>query len=222
MKQSKKLVPREKNPNFADVYVEKSYGPFTVEKPVQLSVDDTYKFAVLTLLNTKFNLLSGERISGIGCRIIKMEEKQNLVQKMGSLKLESYLLNKQRPIKRHGVNTCVVDYVWDQVKGKRGFKTYDYNKLKDEIYVFVPEGDMINTEELINWVRACHNNVSIHAFDSRYKKFIKHIGTKCRDVSLIYIVKDNHCFPVTNERLKLIASKANQGGCNYLLKHMTT
>ena len=112
--------------------------------------------------------------------------------------------------------------LWDQVRGKRGFKTYDYNKFKDEIYEFVPEGDMINTAELINWAKACHNNVSIHAFDSRYKKFIKHIGTNTRtNVIIVYIVKDNHCFPITDERLKLVASKANQGGCNYLLKHMT-
>ena len=115
-----------------------------------------------------------------------------------------------------------MDYVWDQVRGKPGFKTYDYNKLKNEMYGFVPEGDMINTEELINWAKACHNSVSIHAFDSRYKKFIKHIGTRAqRDVVLVYIVKDNHCFPITDDRLKLIASKANQGGCDYLLKYMT-
>jgi len=107
-----------------------------------------------------------------------MEKTQNTEQKMGQLKLESYLLNKQRHIKRHGVNTCIVDYVWDQVKGKRGFKTYDYNQVKDEIYEFILEGDMINTHELINWARACHNNVSIHAFGSRYKKFTKHIGTQ--------------------------------------------
>lgn len=86
---------------------------------------------------------------------------------MGKLRLESYLLNKQRPIKSHGVNTCVVDYVWDQVRGKRGFKTYTYEKLKNEIFGYVPEGD---TEELINWANECHDNVSIHAFDSRYKK----------------------------------------------------
>ena len=92
----------------------------------------------------------------------------------------------------------------------------------DELCGFAPEGDMINTEKLINWIKACHNNFSIHAFDSRYKKFIKHIGThKCTDVVLVYIVKDNHYFPITNERLKLIASKANRGVCNYLLKHMT-
>ena len=188
---------------------------------MQLSVLDTYKFTMFVLLGNNFNILSGEHISGIGCKIIKMEKTQNTEQKMGQFKLESYLLNKQRHIKRHGVNTCIVDYVWDQVKGKRGFKTYDYNKVKDEIYEFILEGDMINTQELINWARACHDNVSIHAFDSRYKKFTKHIGTHNRNVSLVYIVKDNHCFPITDERLKLIASKANQGGCDYLLKYMT-
>ena len=72
---------------------------------------------------------------------------------MGKLKLESYLLNKQRPITRHGENTCVVDYVWDQVRGKPGFKSCTYDKLKSEIYEFVAEGDMISTEELINWAK---------------------------------------------------------------------
>ena len=141
---------------------------------------------------------------------------------MGKLKLESYLLNKQRLIKSHGVNTCVIDYVWDQVRGQRGFKTYTYEKLKDEIYEYVPEGDMISTEELINWAKACHDNVSIHAFDSRYKKFVAHIGANTRtNVVLVYIVKDHHCFPITNEKLKIVASKANQGGCDDLLKHMS-
>ena len=88
---------------------------------------------------------------------------------MGKLRLESYLLNKERPIKSHGVNSCVVDYIWDQVRGRRSFKRYTYEKLKDEIYRYVPEGEMISIEELINWAKECHDNVSIHAFDSRYK-----------------------------------------------------
>ena len=41
------------------------------------------------------------------------------------------------------------------------------------------------------------------------------------DVTLVYIVKDHHCFPITDEKLKLIASKANQGGCEDLLKYMS-
>ena len=55
---------------------------------------------------------------------------------MGKLKLESYFLSKQRPVKSRGDDMCVIDYVWDQVKGHKGFKTYDYEKLKNEIYEY--------------------------------------------------------------------------------------
>jgi len=79
---------------------------------------------------------------------------------------------------------------------------------------------MISTEELINWANECHENLSIHAFDSRYRKFITH-SKNCSNISLVYIVKDHHCFPVLDETLKLTASKANQGGCDDLLKHMS-
>ena len=203
-----------------DYYIRKSYGPFTVEKPVNLSRLDIYKFAMYTLLKNKFTMLSQEVISGIGCTIIKLTKKQFKHHKMGKLKLESYLLNKQRPIKSHGVNTCVVDYVWDQVRGQRGFKTYTYDKLKSEIYDYVPEGQMISTEELINWANECHENLSIHAFDSRYRKFITY-SKNCSNISLVYIVKDHHCYPITNEKLKIVASKASGGGCNDVLNHMS-
>ena len=191
-----------------------------VDIPKVLSIRDKYKFALYTLLETNFTFLSGEHITKIGARIIKLNKKHFKHHKMGKLKLESYLLNKQRPIKSHGVNTCVIDYVWYQVTGQRGFKRYTYNKLKDEIYSFFPEGDMINTEELIDWARKCHDNVSIHAFDCRYRKFITH-SKHCSNISLVYIVKEYHCYPITNEKLKIVASKANQGGCDDLLKHMS-
>ena len=41
------------------------------------------------------------------------------------------------------------------------------------------------------------------------------------DVTLVYICKDHRRFPITDEKLKLIASKANQGDCNDLLKYMS-
>ena len=198
----------------------RTYGPFTVDIPKGLSIQDTYKFALYTLLRTNITFLSGEYITKIGARIIQLNEKHFKHHKMGKLKLESYLLNKQRPIKSHGVNTCVIDYVWDQVRGRRGFKTYTYDKLKSEIYDYVPEGDMINTEELINWAKERHDNVSIHAFDCRYRKFITH-SKNCSNISLVYIVKDHHCYPITDEKLKIVASKANQGSCNDLLKHIS-
>ena len=213
----KKKVMKQSGGEFV---VRKTYGPFSVEIPKHLTKRDTYKFMMYTLLKQKFTILSGESIEKLGGRIVPYNKKQFLSQSMGKLKLESYLLNKQRPIKSHGVNTCVVDYVWDQVKGKRGFKTYNYDKLKNEIYEFAPEGEMISTEELIDWAKTCHERVSIHAYDARYRKFIKH--TKGHpDVVLVYIVKDNHCYPITDQKLKLVASKANQGGCDDLLKHMS-
>ena len=196
--------------------VEKTYGPFDMDVP-QLSKHDMYKFMVYTLLKNNFTLLSAQEIMKIGCKIITHNIFMNHV--MGGIKLESYLLNKQKPIKSHGKNTCVVDYVWDQVRGKKGFKTYDYEKLKAELYSFAYDSPMISTEELINWAKECHDNVSIHAFDSRYKKFVTH-SKHCSNILLVYIVKDHHCYPITNEKLKILASKANQGGCNDLLKHM--
>ena len=80
---------------------------------------------------------------------------------------------------------------------------------------------MISTYELIDWAKNRHpNTVSIHAFDSRYKKFISHISNESR-VSLVFIVKDNHCTPITDNKLKEVAIFANHGKCNDLLKHMT-
>ena len=199
---------------------EHTYGPFTTYKPYNMSKRDNYKFALYILMKTNITFLSGESVTHIGFDITRLNKKRPRYHNMGKLKLESYLLNKQRPITRPGENTCVVDYVWNQVKGQRGFKSYTYDKLKNEIYKYVAEGNMINSDELINWAKECHANVSIHAFDARYRKFITH-SNNCSNISLVYIVKDHHCHPITDEKLKIVASKANQGGCDNLFKYMT-
>ena len=194
----------------------KTHGPFDMEVP-QLSKHDMYKFMVYKLLNNNFTLLSAQEITKIGCKLLTHNKKFFMKHLMKGLKLESYLLNKQRPIKSHGENweCCVLDYVWDQVKGKKGFKTYDYNKLRDELYSFAHNEPAIDTEELIEWAKSCHTNVSIHAYDSTYRKFKTFINRNTRtDIALVYVVKDHHCFPITDEKLKLIASKANQGGAD--------
>ena len=128
-----------------------------------------YKFMIYTLLKNKFNALSGEYISKIGAEIVNYYKKKFIKHKMGAVKLESYLLRKQ-DVKSYGKNSCVVDYVWSQVKIKMGFKSYDYDRLKNEIYSYVYKPPMVNTEELIQWARECHTKVSIHAFDATYKK----------------------------------------------------
>lgn len=80
----------------------------------------------------------------------------------------------------------------------------------------------MSTQEVVDWARECHpNNVSIHAYDSTYKKFMKHItSTPRHDISLVFFIKDNHCYPITDERLKILATKANQGGVDNLWKFM--
>ena len=198
----------------------KSYGPLTTNVP-RLSTRDMNKFMVYTLLENNFTLLSAQEIVKIGCKIITYNKQFFMHHFMGALKLDSYLLSKQRQIKSYGKNTCALDYVWDQVRGKKGFKTYDYEKLKTELYSFACNPPMICPEELIDWAKNCHTNLSIHAFDSMYKKFVTHTKASSIDVTLVYVVNDHHCYPITDEKLKLVASKANQGGCDNLLKHMS-
>ena len=68
--------------------------------------------------------------------------------KMGAFKLESFFLDKQRPIKSRGENTCVLDYIWDQCRGKRGFK-HTYDKLKEEVKEYASDLPLTSTQEII-------------------------------------------------------------------------
>ena len=52
----------------------------------------------------------------------------------------------------------------------------------------------MNSQEVVDWARACHPNVSVHDYDSTYKKFMKHIATTMHhDIILVYLIKENHC-----------------------------
>ena len=75
---------------------------------------------VYKLLESNFTLLLAQEIGKIGSKIITHYKQFFMEHEMGGLKLDSYTFNKQRQIKNHGENTCVLDYVKDQVRGKRG------------------------------------------------------------------------------------------------------
>ena len=80
---------------------------------------------------------------------------------------------------------------------------------------------MMSTQELIYWAKACHPNVSIHAYDSTWRKFMKHLALHGHsDVTLVFFIKDHHLYPIQDDRLKHIATKANQGGADNLWKCM--
>ena len=80
---------------------------------------------------------------------------------------------------------------------------------------------MMSTQELIDWAKACHPNVSIHAYDSTWRKFMKHIASASRDISLVFYIKDHHLYPIQDNHLKQIATKANQGGADNLWRYMS-
>ena len=116
----------------------------------------------------------------------------------------------------------MVDFVWHNCKGKKGFHKYTYQKLYDEMEVYGSGSfPMMSTQELIDWAKACHPNVSIHAYNSTWRKFMKHIARSKPPIFLIFYVKDHHLYSIQDDRLKHIATKANQGGADNLWKYMT-
>lgn len=204
--------------------VQKVFGPFKTTMP-RLRDEDIYKFLIYTALKNNFTLLSAEYITAIGGRIIVYNKQFFKKHKMGKLLLETHFLSGQKIIKQTGENTSVLDYIWSQCKGKRGFKTYTFDKegtknLCEELQDYDTSFPFMNTDEIIDWAKYRHNNVSVHAYDARYKKFAKYIANT-RDISLVYIVKDRHIHAITEERLKNIATKANGGNCTDLWKYMS-
>lgn len=100
-------------------------------------------------------------------------------------------------------------------------KPYTYDKLKEEMTEYAADFPIISTYELIDWAKNCHTDISIHAYDATYHKIMKHLGGNSRRISLVCFVKDHQCYPITDERFKLINTRANQGGVDNLWKHMS-
>ena len=116
----------------------------------------------------------------------------------------------------------MVDFVWYNCKGKRGFRKYTYQELSDELQEYAASFPLMTTQELVDWAKKCHPNVSIHAYDSTLRKCMKQIGsTTNKDVCLVYYIKDHHLYPILNDHLKELATQANQGGVDNLWKYMT-
>ena len=117
-------------------YTDKTYGPFKMEVP-KLSKPDMYKFLMYTLLQNNFTVLSTETIPEIGATITTHNEQFFKGHIAGVLKLNTFVLDKQFQIKQRGDNTCMVDFVWHNCKGKKGFQKYTYHKLYDELEVYM-------------------------------------------------------------------------------------
>ena len=114
----------------------------------------------------------------------------------------------------------MIDYIWSQVRGKPGFKTYDYDKLYEELVDYGSIMPDMDTDEIIDWIKNCHSNISLHAYTCTYKQFISHIS-HAPDIVLCFMVKDHHLHPITDPGLKNVASCRNQQGTKNLFKYMS-
>lgn len=120
---------------------------------------------------------------------------------------------------KKGDDTCVIDYIWEPIRGKRDFRSYTYQSFKEELRGFSSDKfPQMATDEIKNWVSTATNSASLHAYDVMFEKFDKYIVSQ-PTVVLCCICKDSHLIPIKNERLKMIATKAN-GGCDNLLTYM--
>ena len=177
-------------------FIDKKYGPFRMEVS-KLSKPDMYKFLMYTLLKNIFTVLSTETISVLEAKITTHNDQFFKDHKVGALKLNTFFLDKQFQIKQRGDNTCMVDFVWHNCKGKLGFLKYTYQKLSDELQKYASNFPMMSTQELVDWARQCHPNVSIHAYDSTWRKFMKHIAsTTHEDICPVFYIKDHHLYPI--------------------------
>ena len=203
-------------------YTDKTYGPFKMEV-TKFSKPDMYKFLMYTLLQNNFIILSTETIAEIGATITTHNEEFFKDHVAGALKLNTFFLDKQFQIKQRGDNTCMVDFVWHNCQGKKGFQKYTYQKLSDELEVYASASfPRMSTQELVDWAKACHPNVSIHAYDSTWHKFLKHIAsTNHKNICLVFYIKDHHLYPIQDNRLKHIATQANQGGADNLWRYVS-
>ena len=61
--------------------------------------------------------------------------------------------------------------MWSEAPGKHSFKSYTYEKLKEEMLSFACEPPYMSTYEQVKWARQCHSSVSVLEYDARYRKF---------------------------------------------------
>ena len=107
-----------------------------------------------------------------------------------------------------------------EVRNKRGFKTYTYEKLSEELVEYADMLPFMDTSQIIDWIKNCHSNISLHAYTCTYKKFISHISNT-PDIVLTFFVKDHHLHPITDPDLKNVAMCKNQQGTKNMFQRMS-
>lgn len=125
--------------------------------------------------------------------------------KMKGTKLIYQLLTKacDRKIKQQD-GTCVIDYIYDEVKGLPRFLKYTKDLIIHEFTQIagdITEG--ISTDAILKWAKEKHPNISVYAVDPMMQVFAKQIANSQQSVlQLVFVVNNSHLYPITKREVK--------------------
>ena len=112
----------------------KEYGPYIIDMPSNFKNDtDQTKFLMNELIDHKMELPSFYYITKIGADVVQYEQQDIIDHKMGNIKLDSYIVNyhnDKQKIKQYDKDSCIINYIWNEIKYKKGFLKYTYEKSK--------------------------------------------------------------------------------------------
>ena len=78
----------------------------------------------------------------------------------------------------------------------------------------------MDTSQIIDWIKNCRSNISLHAYTCTYKKFISHISNT-PDIVLTFFVKDHHLHPITDLEFKNVAMCKNQQDKKHFFQYIS-
>ena len=136
---------------------QKAFGPIVTRYPKTKVTRDIYRLLMFEVLTrTNLQIVSGEYIDELGAQVTFMAKKDPLDHKKKGTVVNSILLSKcdhdseNKPSRR---NKFVLDYLWSQIKGKRGFLKHSRHCLEHKMCWLVNYEYGISTRETLEWVR---------------------------------------------------------------------
>lgn len=152
------------------------------------------------------NVQSGY-ITGLDIKLIK-NKKQNLknIKMKGLRKFYQNLKNINTNIKYEDKNDgyCVINYIWHEMKGRKGFNHMTKDKLIKEFENICEDIEQgITTEQIIKVIENYHPNISLYALDPMFNVFTSYISKNNNSkLILAFLVNNNHCYPILKEETK--------------------
>jgi hypothetical protein len=114
---------------------------------------------------------------------------------------------------------CAIRYILEECSGKeRLIKLTEKEFLKQLNRLSINFSKGLSTNDILKWVKEYYADIiSMHAISPLLTEFRRHIAPNCI-VNLVYIVNNEHLYPIKNEKLKLFISKAKRVDENIFLK----